>query len=369
MAGQSDNLASGTPRRRRNFPEHRSIVSYISRAKPLPDALTEYNRTVRPFTLSAPSAPLPKVLRNVVLRFGGDRCPAGGRITIFDPELHPSKRAERAEIHWAPDDQSFRAFRKTLAEAAAGEDFDLSALALVVVAATPYLKITNLAHHVSCADLDSLERVAVLTEPERPDALCAPHHGARVEVFLLLARALEPRPLRPWRRGTWLARETFTIATEQSQRLFHPKPLDDETRKKLGLPSKTMRYVQLDVDPLESYDDGAIDLYVDRDLLDDLSARARSPVSQAMQLQLAHDVIAAIVHAASARESDLQGRTWRDFDDSLLARVLRIAARAGASHEQLLRDVTADPAKVIAYAEAAIDMLARTREAVRDDES
>ena len=307
------------------------------------------------------------MLSKAVLRFGSDTCEAGGRITVLDPELHVRKRAE---IHWTPDDESFEAFRKALAEGAAVEGLDRSALALLVIAATPYLKITNVVHQASCANLDAMVRVVPLTEPDRPEALCAPHHGATVDVFLLLARALNPRPLRPWRRGTWLARETFRIATEQAQRLFHPKPLDDETRKQFGLPRKTMRYVRMDdVDPLEPYDGGALDLYVDRELLDDLSARSRSPVSQAMQLQLAQDVIAAIVYASTARGSDLKSRTWTDLGDSLLARVLRIAAKAGPTHEQLLREVTADPARVIAHAEAALDVLVRTREAVRDGES
>ena len=305
--------------------------------------------------------------RRLCSGFGSDTCEAGGRVTIFEPELHVRKRAE---IHWTPDDESFEAFRKTLAEGAAADGFDRSALALLVIAATPYLKITNVVHQASCANLDAMARIVALTEPDRPEALCAPHHGARVDIFLLLARALEPQPLRPWRRGTWLARETFRIATEQAQRLFHPKPLDDERRKQFGLPGKTMRYVRMDdVDPLESYDAGALDLYVDRELLDDLSARTRSPVSQALQLQLAQDVIAAIVHAAAARESELKGRTWTDLGDSLLARVLRIAAKTGASYDQLLREVAADPAKVIARTEAALDVLVRTRGAVRDGES
>ncbi len=326
--------------------------------------MSSETRTVRPFEVSRSLANL---LSKAVLRFGSDRCEAGGRITILDPELHVRKRAE---IHWTPDDESFVAFRKTLAEGAAADGFEPSALVLVVIAATPYLKITNLVHQASCSNLDSMARVVALTEPDRPEALCAPHHGATVDTFLLLARALEPRPLRPWRRGTWLARERFKIATEQSQRLFQPKPLDGETRKQFGLPRKTMRYVRMDdVDPLESYNARALDLFVDRELLNDLSARPRSPGSQAMQLQLAQDVIAAIVHAAAARESDLKGRTWNDLDESLLARVLRIAAKAGPSPEQLLRDVRADPAKVIAHAEAALDVLGRTREAVRDGES
>ncbi|MCY4638118.1 MAG: hypothetical protein OXG04_27100 [Acidobacteria bacterium] len=326
--------------------------------------MSSETRRVRPFAIPRTLA---DVLSKAVLRFGSDTCEAGGRVTILDPELHVRKRAE---IHWTPDDESFGGFRKTLAEGAAADGFDRSALALLVIAATPYLKITNVVHQASCENLDSMARVVALTEPDRPEALCAPHHGATVDIFLVLSRGLDRRSLRPWRRGTWLARETFRIATEQSQRLFHPKPLDDETRMQFGLPRKTMRYVRMDdVDPLESYDVRALDLYVDRELLDNLSARSRAPVSQAIQLQFAHDVIAAIVHAAAARESELKGRTWTDLGDSLLARVLRIAAKAGASQEQLLREVTTDPAKVIAHAEAALDVLLRTREAVRDGES
>lgn len=325
--------------------------------------MSSETRRVRPFAISRSLA---NVLSSALLRFGSDTCEAGGRVTIFDPELHDRKRAE---LHWTPDDESFEAFRKTLAEGVAANGLDQSALALLVTAATPYLKITNIVHQASCANLDTMARVVALTELDRPAAFRAPHHGATVDIFLLLTRALDPVPLRPWRRGTWLARETFKIATEQSQRLFHPKPLDNEARKQLGLPRKTMRYVSMDdVDPLEPYDVGALDLYVDRELLDDLSARPRSPVSQAMQLQLAQDVIAAIVHTAAARGSNLEGRTWTDLGDSLLAKVLRIAAKTGASHEQLLREVTADPTKVIAHAEAALDVLVRSREAVRDGE-
>lgn len=327
--------------------------------------MSSETRMIRPFAISKALA---NVFSNAVLHFGSDTCEAGGRITILDPELYVRKRAE---IRWTPDDASFEAFRKTLEEGATADGFDRAGLTLLVLVTTPYLKITNIVHEVCCANLDSMARVVALTEPDRPEAFCAPHHGATVDVFLVLARAIEPLPLHPWRRGTWLARETFRIATEQSQRLFHPKPLDDETRKQLGLPKKTMRYVRMDdVDPLEPYDAGAaLDLYVDRELLDDLSARARSPVSQTMQLQLAQDVIAAIVHAAAARASDLKGKTWTDLGESLLARVIRIAARAGASHEQLLGEVAADPAKVIAHAESALDVLAGTRQAVRDGES
>ena len=264
--------------------------------------MSSETRTVRPFAISRSLA---NVLSKAVLRFGSDTCEAGGRVTIFDPELHVRKRAE---LHWTPDDESFAAFRETLAEGAAADGYERSALALLVIAATPYLKIANVVHQSSCASLDTMSRVVALTEPDRPEALCAPHHGATVDIFVLLARALEPRPLRPWRRGTWLARERFTIATEQAQRLFHPKPLDDETRKQLGLPRKTMRYVRMDdVDPLESNDAGALDFYVDRELLDDLSARSRSPVSQAMQLQLAHDVVAAIVHCGGGTRERLEG--------------------------------------------------------------
>lgn len=321
-------------------------------------------RTIRPFAISRSLA---TVLSKAVLRFGSDECAAGGRITIVDSELHVRKRAE---IHWAPDDESFEVFKKTLAEGWSADGFDPSALALLVIATTPYLKITDVVYHTSCSNLNSMARIVALTVPDRSKAFCCPHHGATVNTFLLLTQALEPLPLRPWRRGTWLARETFRIATEQSQRLFHPKPLDDETRKQLGLPPKTMHYVRMDdVDPLEPYEAGALDLYVDRELLDDLSARPRHPVSRAIQLQLARDVIAAIIRAAVVRENDLSSRTWRDLGDSLLAKVLRIAAKAGASHDQLLREVISDPAKVIARAEAAFDLLVRTREAVRNGDS
>ena len=171
---------------------------------------------------------------------------------------------------------------------------------------------------------------------------------------------------RGWRgRGSESRRSRLNVCSIR-------KPLDDETRMKrsafLGRRCATSGWTTSD--PLEPYDAGALDLYVDRELLDDLSARSRSPVSQAMQLQLAYRTSSRpSSHASAARGSDLKCRTWTDLGDSLLAKVLRIAAKAGPTHEQLLREVTADPAKVIAHAEAALDVLVRTREAVRDGES
>ena len=320
-------------------------------------------RTVRPFKISRS---FDQLFSKAKLHFGDRTCEPDARITVDKPELHTYKKAE---LHWTSED-SFESFKNALANGVAEQDIDRSVLALLVTVTTPYLKITNAIRQVSLSDLDAVDRVVVLTEPDPPLALRTPYHGATVDGCLLLTRTIARRPLSPWRRGTWLARVQFTIATEQAQRLFHPKPLDEQKRKELGLSSKTMRYVRMgDHDPLGSYDDSEPpELYVDRELLDELSTGGRSSWSEAMQLQIAHDFMTAVVVTAAQRQDELRDKTLRDLSDSLLGRVLDIAAKSDASREKLLRDVCAEPARVIADIDAALNMLEPARKAVRGSE-
>lgn len=273
----------------------------------------------------------------------------------------------RAELHWSPDDRTFEEFKENIYDGASSEGIELEALALLVLISTPYLKKADIVHQVACSDLSDEDRIVVLTNQERPKALCAPFHGASVDVFLYLDRALTPRPLHVWQLGTWLAKERFVIATRHSEQLFLPKPLTKEKLAEFNLPEKTMRYVRMDdANLFDSQELRPVELYVDTDLLDELSVRPNSSVSQTIQLQLVQDVLSAIIYSAGNHGSELERRSWDELSETLIGRVIRIAAKAGSSHEQLLLDVVQDPGRVLAHAEAALRIVSPARDSVRE---
>ena len=150
-------------------------------------------RTVRPFQIGDS---LDQVLEDAFFRFVADECPAGGRIQVDDVEDYPRRRAELA---WTSE-EGFEHFKTSISNAVAAIGIDLGALALLVTAATGYLKITEVVFRHPLSDLDSLPTTVNLSNP-RPKALRTGFHGANVVAYLLLIRDIDPQPLRPWRKG------------------------------------------------------------------------------------------------------------------------------------------------------------------------
>ena len=317
--------------------------------------MSRETRTVRPFRTAA----LESALDGVRLRFGEEECEAAARILVDDPETFA---ISRGEIIWAPGND-FAAFKRTLTEGAERLGVDPSELGLLVTATTTFIRRTQIIFDCSLADLESLERVTLITPSERPAALRTGFHGAVVEAYVLLLRGLPKRPLQPWRKGTWLARARFTIEVDRGAELFRLTPLDDEKRAELDIPDKAMRWVDLDdYDPLEPLRDlGPPRFYVDETCLAHLRVRHSSPIGVALQAQLVHDFIAAVVwySAVNASEQEVNAHSWDDIEDSLLGRVLRFAAGPRASVEDkqmLLKTACTKPEQVLAKVEHAIDI-------------
>lgn len=327
------------------------------------------SRTIRPF-LGLGS--LEKALSQSLLHFGQESCDPDKSLVV---DLTPHEFMLRpVTISWASDDEAFSRLKDDLLSGIGESGIPQAALSIIALASTPFLKKTEVAFVSSLADLEGLSRTIVLSEPERSAALSAPISGFVVDAYLLLNRDLEPRPLRPQRKGTWISASRFQVESSLGPAVLPPTPLTSELRGKLELPARTIRYVDLgEHDLLAPYPDQEQPVfYVDEDLLAELNARGSAPVSKAVQIQLASDFISSVVFGASRRSEDLTQLSYVDIRRSLLGSVIRLAAGPGASDEdrdRLLRRVVSDPDYVIARTEHFIGSGDGFSRALKDAES
>ena len=310
-------------------------------------------RTVRPFQIGDS---LDRVLEDVVFRFGTDECSAGGRIQVDDVDDYHRRQAELA---WSSEHE-FECFKTSLSDMVAEIGIDPGALALFVTVSTSYLKITEVVFRHQLSDLDGLPAIANMSDP-RPKALRAGFHRANVAAYLLLTKDIDPQPLRPWRKGTWLARAVFRLVSTPSTSLFRPTPLDQAQRDRLGLPQGVVRYLDLgDYEPRLSYDDSIpLAFYVDKDLLDLLTARPNSRLSHFIQVQLVQDFIRGVLRSPAVQEENFDDLSWADLEDTLLGRIVSLIAGSRASDEdryKLISMSKREPDRILALAEDAIGL-------------
>ena len=317
--------------------------------------MSKETRTVRPFH----TATLGAILDGIVFRFGEKECSAAGSILVDNPEEFTRSRGE---IIWAQEHE-FDEFKRALVEGAADLGIELSALGLFVTASTTYLKRTQEVFRCPLNNLESLERVTLITPRDRPVALQTGFHGAVLDTYLVLLRELEKLPLFPWRKGTWISRAKFRVDVEKGADMYRLTRLNDAKRVELGISPRAIRYVDLgDTNILAPYGDFAPPrFYVDEECLAQLDARHSSPIGVALQAQLVQDFIAAVLwySAANDDECELDSKSWEDIEDSLLGRVLRFIAGPSASAEDkktLLKTLYSSPDHVVARAEHAIDI-------------
>ena len=149
-------------------------------------------------------------------------------------------------------------------------ELDHSDIDLLVLAAAPRLRFVDTIFRRDLTDVESMPDHIPLSYPERPRALRAPHGGADLRIYFCLNRDLDPRPLSPWRKGTWLGQQAYRVRSDLSGSGFVPIRMTDEDREHLGIPKDTARFVTLDdgdpfdVDPATD----VVKLYVDGELLD-----------------------------------------------------------------------------------------------------
>lgn len=305
-------------------------------------------RTVRPFIVEGRLA---SALDGVRFNLGRATCKPGGRILVQDPDEY--LRAEPV-LTWAQDDPAFDGFRGALTEGIARNRIEPVAASLIVTAQAPYLKLTDVVVSHPLSELPSLPRRLTLRGTGGPAALWANTHGAVITAYVALDREMpEAGSLRPWLRGTWLARAVFRLKTDLPPVLFRPIPMKDDDRREHDLPRECARYLHMgDHDPLQSREDQPHpEFYVDADLLARIDRARGTPVAKALQVQLACDFIAGVVTDVATRadtEGDLE---WEHVADSLWGRIVALAAKAGRDSQEpaaLLGWARENPAQLLA---------------------
>ena len=313
--------------------------------------MSSESREIRPFNAQS----LAHLFDGACLKLDSLECRPNRTVHLDDANI---SHRTNARLELAPE-AGLAEFKRTLVNGAADAGVSASELALLVTASTFYLKITDMVEH-SLADLSVLPRVIDLAEAR---ALQASTSGAVVHAYVVLSKTLPRQPLKPWRKGAWLARSEFKLSTRNQVSPFRWACLDDEARARFNLPSQTMRYVHMsDHEPLEPF--GASDqpeFYVDERLLEELSARPNTWVSKALQEQFAIDFMTAVIVAASSKlAGESSNETFEELEESLTGRVIKMIAGARSSDaelDKLVRLIRNDSARLIALAENSNDLL------------
>jgi hypothetical protein len=257
-----------------------------------------------------------------------------------------------------PDESSFAELATATRDAATiyGED----GVRLVVVVGSSYLKIVDVVVEMP---LDALERVVQVTNGTPARAFRAVHHGCDIEAFLLLGHVLEEQPLQAWRKGTWLSRARFELRTGLDGVGFNVLPLTDDERARIGLPSKTLRYVALEDSPLQVSATSTVNLYVDSELLARLKREPRKNWAKAFTDQLATDVLSAIALRALA-DPDVREADWTGVSETLLGGLIEMIdgrptgdeAETTNNRQRLLEELRERPHRFLALIEGACEM-------------
>lgn len=321
--------------------------------------MSSETRHIRPFDVDDR---LDRLFETARLHFGSQICQPNSSIIVDDPELFAISKAE-LEL---TSEYDFKRLRLDLKNGCIDSGLATSLLSLIIVARTSYLNLADIVKSYQLDKVESLPRKVDLTNHERPRALQATTHGARIDVYIILNTDINPKALRPSRKGTWLAHTSFRIRTLADSVLFRPYPLDTKTRKQHGLGKNSARFFELrDHDLTEPYDSTEPPrLYVDSEMLAQLDANRNSATAIAMQRQLIIDFIAGVIiefarrYGVYARNNGkIHAFKYDDLKDSLIGRIAKLVAASYGGDDgpsQIINQMQIHPSKVIARAESAI---------------
>jgi hypothetical protein len=272
-------------------------------------------RVVRPYQDIAEAQ---RVLERWVYRVGDDTFPPDSLISIPRSEFVAAGPA----IAFDGSDEEYETARDELRTALSAIGLTGEQVEFMLGAGTPRLKLHDVVYsHLLGIDIELPREIVV--DRTKARALRTPFGGCTIEVALCLAREIEPDteyPLRPHRKGTWLARSTLQLRTTSDRAGFPVYPLTAEERARLDLSDETIRYVVLEA-PLQPSESSELRVYLDADLYSRVNAQPNSPGSRALQRELWVSTMTAIV-LESVRSPELANATLDDLDETWLGRLI-----------------------------------------------
>jgi len=278
--------------------------------------LRSETREVRPFE----SGLLQSALSGVKLYVGNRSVDPDGRLVLSTQ----SYLQDPITLRFGETRAATNRVRLAIEEGIAESNLEPSQVDLVLLLTSRRMQLSDVAWRRPASEMNKLGNdVPVERSDTTTRALASPFGGCTGQLLVVLNQQLEPEPRKPWRKGTWLARTIFKVATELGEIGFTPMKLTDEIRDRYRLPANTLRYIR--AENVLGADPGAdsIELFVDEEFLSALAQAPYTPGARTFQKQLFLDAMRAVLHQASADLRCSPGLALEDIEDSIVWKLLR----------------------------------------------
>lgn len=215
------------------------------------------------------------------------------------------------------------ALRPNLSEAVlSGGSIARNKLVLAVTAYNPFLKRTVIVHKTSLVG-EAPHEVALGSEMlERLGG------GSRmtVEVALCLAKQLPKQAGSPFLHGHWISKKSFDLRPPQIAEDFGIDPMDDAGWKAMGMPAKTLYFVQYysGVNEPVSKDRPMAKVLIHSDAYKKLSTDSNSKMAKPLMAFLAAEIPCQILAASISEWKDAEVPEARSPLQAFLKRINRI---------------------------------------------
>ena len=168
------------------------------------------------------------VLERWIFKVGEEQWLSGSTVVMSED----GSDALEPVVTFDGDDDDFEAARDELRTAFSAIGLNGEDVGFGILTTSPRLKLTDVIHWGAVGAQIEIPREIVVSRPSSR-ALETPRGGCTVEVALSLTRDVEPEneyPLRPTRKGTWLARTTLALRAPHERAGFPVHPLTPEAR-------------------------------------------------------------------------------------------------------------------------------------------
>lgn len=222
------------------------------------------------------------------------------------------------------------------------------------------------------------ENTLTLHASDLPAILPDKFGGFNLVFAITLSKNLEPKPLKVYQSGTWLVKREYQIRPYKDISFFSPMPMDLMKKRDLGLPAKSLLYLEYGDEEIQfaSAVEDVIKVWVDEDVLTNLQNN-KGPAADVAAMMLARAAVGSLVEQISqlfqSKEFDLDsyGNALRAdaADDRVLTKFVRRAHKVLGSDDwqQTLQAIKENSQKVASQIEAQVDLRDAIKKALNKD--
>jgi hypothetical protein len=260
-------------------------------------------------------------------------------------------------------------------------DVSLDELDFVVIAYGSTFKHSIVLRRWKLAS-DEIDEGFSFHSSDLPEIISDKFGGFSFVLAVVLAESRKPQPLKVYEAGTWLARREISFKVQRDTSLFAPTPMDPGKKVELGIPQKTLLYIQEGSESIHLANrvEDVLTVWVDNEVMISLQNNS-NPTSDVIQMLVARTAIGAVVELAGrlfdSRDFDMQAlaETLQVNDseqDSVLSKFVRKAHKVLGNkldYMKTLQELKTDPQMVAAKMEASADLLGEIKRALAKEEA